>query len=184
MVKGQFFILGAVLLVIVFSLGLPFIRPAITSPSGDLPYISRNLQREFPAAFNLGLNETSELSVMSNFSLFLNKTLYDKLVAFSAFWVYSRNSSSSVNITAGNFLGKNTTATLTLNTGKSTSRSMFVRHGGSNSTLFTGPGTIFNLTIEFESRSRTVEWLRDKANLYVFFELRRGQDLVKEEVVA
>jgi len=181
MFKGQFFILGAVLMIIMFSIGIPFIKPSLSMPAEDLPYLSDNVRLEFPAAFNLGLNESNELSAMSGFSNFLNETLHDRFVEFSALWLYTKNQTRDVNMTIGNYLNQNTTVTLTIS---STEKEVFVQNRGSNTTLFTNPGSIFNLTIEFNSRSKTAELLRDKNNLYVFYELKREKDKINEEIVA
>lgn len=179
--KGQFFILGAIMLIILFFIGIPFLQPSLTSPIRDLPLLSKNIRLEFPVAFNLGLNESDERAVMKNFSLFLNTNLADRLIDFSTLWLYAKNSSENVNFTIGNFLGKNITVNLTISP---IEKEIFVQNNGTNSTLFSSPGSIFNLTIEFESRTATVEWLRDKVNLYVFYELRRNRDVIKEEIVA
>ena len=177
--KGQFFIIGAVLLAIAFFVALPHIRPFLTSPSQDMPFLSKNLKAEFPAAFNLGLNQSEPIKVMKNFSLFLNESLHDHLIDFTTLWVYSENSTTDVNFTLGNFLKQNITVTLSIST---TSEEVLVTLNDTNSSLFTSPGSVFNLTISFNSQEKTVEWLRDKSSLYVFFQLQRGNDIIIEEV--
>lgn len=191
--KGQFFLLGAIVLIVLFFVGAPLIQPPLSSPGNDLPFLLRNIKAEFPVAFNLGLNESNELNVMRNFSSFLNRTLLDRRVNFSSLWVYSRNSSTNANITIGNFLGGNLTVNLTyidtsinIITGSTNSVNtpLFVPNAATNSTILNKPGTPFNLTIRFGSRNTTIEWLRDKANLYVHLEMGRGKDIVREEITA
>lgn len=178
---GQFFILGAILLAVMFFIGLPLIKPLLSSPSSDLSYLSSNIYSEFPVALNLGLNQSDELRVLKNFTSFVNETLYDHFVRFSSLWIYAKNSSTNVNFTVGNYLNMNTTINLTIS---STETQFFVENNKTNSTLFTSPGTIFNLTIEFQSQTTTVEFLRDKVNLYVFYELKRGNDLIRKDIIA
>jgi len=179
--KGQFFLIGAVLLIILFFLGLPFISPSLTSPSNDLPFLSENLKQEFPAAYNLGLNQSDEINVLKNWSIFLNDTFHDHLINFTTLWITSYNVSNTVNFTIGNYLGGNSTVNLTIS---STTESVSVPLSDTGSVVFSSPGSIFNLTILFNSRSTTVEWLRDKKNLFVFYQLRRGNDILVEELSA
>lgn len=173
--KAQFFILAAILLVALFSISFPA-HPILSSPAEDLPFISKNLRSEFPSAYNLGLNQSGEQEAMLGFSRFLNEAMLDHSIQFSSVWVYSKNSSSNLNLTAGNFLGRNTTVNFSLG-----SASLFVLSNASNSTLIPDPGAIFNITIQFESQNFTVEWLKEKSNLYVFFEIRKGNNIVREE---
>ncbi|MBI4020834.1 MAG: hypothetical protein HY369_01185 [Candidatus Aenigmarchaeota archaeon] len=173
--------LGAVLLAIVFFIGIPFAQVAFTAPTKDLPFLANNLRLEYPAAYNLGLNKSQSVAVLSNFTRFVNATLADKLVNFTAFWLVSVNASTNLNITAGNFLGGNATILLTIG---SASTNLSVQTNSTNTTLFTAPGATFNLTIQAGGFTETVQWLRDKANLYVFFELRRNADTVREEIIA
>ncbi len=187
--RGQFFILGAILLIILFFIGLPITKPVLNSPSEDLPYISRNVQSEFPRALNLGLNHSSEHHSMGDFTLFFNRTLADHSVRFKALWIYTKNHTTGVNLTIGNYLGSGTTVSLSASSVESelptsATERVFVHHNGTNTTLLLGTGSPFNLTISFNSVSSTVELLRDKVNLYMFFEINRGEDLVREEFTA
>lgn len=178
--KGQFFLLGAILLAILFFIGMPLFTPLITNPSEDLPFLSNNLKNEFPVAFNLGLNQSNEEAILTNFTHFVNATLYDKLVNFTGLWVLARNTSASVNLTVGNFMGN---TTINFSTG-STTIHLYVQANHSNSTTLPSPGSIYNLSIVFQEKNFTTEWLRDKANLYLFYHLTRGEDEIQEEFTA
>lgn len=175
--KGQFFILGAILLVIMFSVGIPLIKPILTIPSEDLTFFSENIKNEYPAAFNIGLNHSNERSVMSNFTNFINKTLYDHNIGFNTLWVYTTNQSSDLSVIVGNYMGSYTQVNLSF----PTQYSVNVSNGVTDNVTVSGPGSTFNLTITHGTKTKTVEWARDKANLYVYYEMSRLDNIVKEE---
>ncbi|MBI4181551.1 MAG: hypothetical protein HY520_01110 [Candidatus Aenigmarchaeota archaeon] len=177
--KGQFFLLASILLAAAFLLGASFLPGSFRSPATDLPFLSENLKNELPAAYNLGLNQSSDVAALLNFSRFLNATLTDHGVNFTLLWVAARNASADANVTVGSLLGGNATVNLTIG---STTRSLQVAANGTNETLFTAPGAVFNLTIVAGDRSTTVEFLRNKASLYLFFRLQRGADRLQDEL--
>lgn len=181
--KGQFFIFGAIVMVLLFFLGIPYIRPILSSPGEDLSYLSKNIKAEFPAAFNIGLNESNADQILQNFTRFLDQTLSDYDIEFRALWAFSVNQSTDVNITVGNFLNSNTTVSMsTVFSGTTIDEDVFVQADRSNSTLLQNAESAFNITFEFESGSKEVEWVLNKANIYLWYELMRGNLLLRDEI--
>jgi hypothetical protein len=174
--KGQFFIVGALIIVILLFIGLPIIRPLLLNPSEDMKLLADNVEKELPYALNLGLKTNTPVSSLLNFTRFVDRVLTERDVTFSSLWIISQNSTGGVNITIGNFLPSNTTVTLGLTT-------VFVPTNSTNSTELSASEK-FNLTISFEGRQKTVEWLRKKTNLYAYLEFQRGENIIKEELVA
>lgn len=178
--KGQFFILGAVILIVALSSGINPIRGAMVSiPTEDIPYFSSNLKSEFPRAFNFGLQSGTPAQTLSSFSRFVNSTLLEHYMNFSTFWVYAKgDGSTTLQFTAGNFLGSDTSLHLNLN---GALKSISVPNNSTNSVTFTGVPSDFNITIMYGDESDTVEWVRDKGNLYCLFKIIRGRDSNREE---
>ena len=115
--KGQFFILGAILIISLFFMGLPNQGTFIVGKFEDIDYLFENVHREFPIALNNILNMSEDLNEapdrLMNFTRYVDSRASEKLINFSTFWVISWNSSpSNINVTAGNYLRYNTTVTL------------------------------------------------------------------------
>ena len=54
--KGQFFILGALLIVALFFSGLPKPPSIILPNTGELEFLYDNLQKNYPIVLNMGIN--------------------------------------------------------------------------------------------------------------------------------
>ena len=188
--KGQFFLLGAFMLIALFFIGLQFGKPLLQTRSGDLHYIHENVERELPRALNLGINESRPVEVLSNFTRYLKESLY--FVNFSALWIVTENidfdmsSPYTLNVTAGNFLGYEVTVNITIGT---VSSNVTVPDNQTNSTTFEiavigiDPGT-FDMNVSFDGTSKAMEGVvLNKHNLYALVKLQRGNDFVKEELV-
>jgi len=183
--KGQFFILGAILICSLFFIGLPRFTPLIKQPSSDLPYISSNLQSELPNALNIGLNGSAMLDTMTNFSHFLETKLRGRKINYTSLWLVMHNQSSGVNVTGGNFLGEEITISINITDGSgSTVESLIIPKGTNNSTLFSSVENTYNITIAFSDQEESESYPRDKVSLYAFYRLTRSNDVIKNHIFA
>ncbi len=179
--KGQFFIIGALLISAMLFLGLPRIA-LLSGQDPDLTMISRNLRFEYPHALNLGINQSSVTGTMNNFTVFLHQRLLERRVNLTALWVVVRNQSSNdINVTAGNLLGHG--ETLYINLTPTPVKSIFVGDSSLNSTYFSDTGDIFNITVSLGQQSSTFEMPRTKAGLYVLYRLSRGENEIVNTVI-
>ncbi len=156
--KGQFFLLGAFLIATLFFMGLP--RPASMNVEGmeDMAYIAANLQKEMPNAFNLGLDRGDHLNAMQNFTWFADSVLGNRRVAFGALLAFGNNiSTSDFNVTVFNYIGSNQSVNITIG---SSMYVMLVANNASNSTAFTGVGSLFNVSFRFGSEEKNMTWAR------------------------
>jgi hypothetical protein len=160
-------------------MGLPKSAYMVTPVSYDLKYLSDNLEKEIPNALNLGLGSGKPMEYLMNFTHFAEDVLRGRAINYSSLWLVARNQSSDLNITIGNFLGSNATVNLTI--GAATS-SVYVPNNSTNGTLFAAPGAAFNLTIVFVEQNYTADWQRDKASIYAFTELKRGDAIQIREI--
>ncbi len=180
--KGQAFLIGAILVCVMFFLGLPKSMPIMESSSNDLHYFSLGIRRELPMALNFGLNESAPIPYLKNFTLYSENTINGYYANFSSIWVVSRNlTGTGINITVGNFLGSDTSVNLTIS---GTEKQLSVKNNATNSTTFSSISQEFNLTIEYGSESKTLTWQRNKVNLYASFGITRENNKVSEEIVA
>ena len=177
-VKGQFFILGAVLMCAVFFVGLPLYGPQVQVSREDLKYISDNLEREFPRALNLGMKSGSGTSSLADFSRFADSGLSGQGMDFKGFWVVAEPDGSGVRITIGNFMGTSQSASITVN-GEEWNQE--VPDNSTQERIFSGVPDSYQIQIGFPGHSKTSEWLREKVNLYAFASVGRGADLAVAE---
>ena len=192
--KGQFFLLGGLLLIILFFIALPLALPSLKEPADDLPLLADNILREYPVAFNFAANASNQNELLRNFTFFVNETLADRNIRAHIFWVYSNTTSgaehdtdntvgaspSLINLTAGNFLGSSVTFSANIS---SVSASIAMNDNTTASISLSNTLAFYNLTLNF-STPTVVEWTRDKGNLYVFVELSRGTSLVRKDLSA
>ncbi|MBI4020270.1 MAG: hypothetical protein HY367_02975, partial [Candidatus Aenigmarchaeota archaeon] len=103
--SGQFFILGAILLSVLFFLGLTLTNTLLTSPKKDISFLSENYKRDLPRAFNLGVLQGQSGRSLGNFTNFTDSVLTQNFINFTAFFVVSEPADNdTVDITIGNFL--------------------------------------------------------------------------------
>lgn len=178
--KGQFFILGALALVILFSANLSLTQPIVSGPESYTRHFSENFERELPRALNLGLNQSSARDVMVNFSRFVQWEMGSRQINFSSLWLYTEGNASTanVNLTVGNFLWGPRTVTVTLD---GTQRQLYVPFNSTNSSLFTSVSGKYNISISYGSRSATYEWHRPKSSLYAYTSFVKEEDSSVEE---
>lgn len=183
--KGQFFLIGGLLLAVIFFMGLPKPYPLAQQPVvEDLKYVYENLETEFPRALTLGLNSTAAIDTLQNFTRFIDSTLESRYMGFDSLWVVSRgNTSIMINVSVGNFLAANVNITLNLTDagGTSTIQYINVTANRTNSIEFHSVTSDFNLSISYNSETETLVWERDKANIYALINLTRGDTIKKEE---
>jgi len=182
--KGQFFLIAGLLLCIMFFMGLPKPEPLQEPTIEDIKYVYENIERDFSHALTLGLNESAAIDTMKNFTNFTYITLSARYIGFDSLWVISEgNTSTIINVSVGNFLDNevNVTLTLTRASGTSTIKYVNATKNSANSTEFHTVTSDFNLTIAYNDESKTVEWERDKVNLYALVNLTRRENIRKEE---
>jgi hypothetical protein len=191
-VKGQFFVLGAIIIVTLFFIGLPKSYPLTYERSADIVYIFDNIEREYPIALNLGLNESNQIDTMKNFTWFADRVASEHLINFTVLWVItetSNTSSEDLNVTIGNFLGHSTTVhveTWYYCGGPADcywDDYVTVGDNSTNHTLNMSFGHVFNMTVSFDSEQKDVYYLRrDKTNFYVFISLERDENVIRDHI--
>lgn len=191
--KGQFFVLGAILIVGLFFIGLPKSDPLTYTRSGDLVYIFGNIEREFPIALNLGLNESNHIDTLKNFTWFTDRVMDEHLINFTALWLITEatnTSSDDLNITIFNYLGHNIIYNLSVcNADGTPSCSLGINiplDNNSTNSWYYGPGfftDLLNITLEFESNTVNLDLIqKDKVNFYAFISLERNENIIRGEV--
>jgi len=188
---GQFFLLGAFLLIALFYVGMQFGKPLVHTDTKNLHYIIDNVKTELPHALNLGINKTTPTPIMTNFTRYLDESLY--FVNFSTLWIYTDNIdfgsliggfTETLNVTLGNFLDYSVTVNVTVD---GTSKDITIVNNETNSTAFEVDITAdryFNMTVKFDGTTRQMNnTVLDKYNLYALIKVQRGGDFIKEELV-
>ena len=174
--KGQFFLLGAFLIAVLFFVALP--RPASISFEGtdDMRHFALNLQKEMPNAFNLGIRQGDYLSVMNNFTWFAARVLNDRDISFTTMMGFGNNiSTTDFNVKVWKYYGSNLTVNITIG---SSLFQLFVAYNQSNSTTFTSVGDTFNISFKYAREERNMTWARDKYSVYGLLKFVRTNNTV------
>jgi len=178
--KGQFFLLGAILLSTLFFIGLPSAVNLVTKDVSDMEYLSENIEKEIPMAMNLDINDVSGTSHIEDFSSFLISKMAERNIGLSLFWVYTKPTETGVDVTAGNYMGQEESISITVN---SDIRTSSVSHSTTNEETFSGTGESTNLGIVFSATNKDIPIKKDKHNLYCYISLSRGTELIVREII-
>ena len=181
--KGQFFLLGAFLLIMIFYVGIAlYFSPSHQSAGADyLPAVFDNIKNEYPVAFNLGMNASDPVTTLANFTAFAVNMTGRMNANLDVLWIVTENVSDNLNVTVGNFLEYPTTITLNVS---GDVVEMRVDSGGTNSSLFTSPPSEFELRANFNTTEKNLILEKYKANLYVILEMTKGNDKIAGEMKA
>ncbi len=182
--KGQFFLLGTFLFITMFYTGISvFISPSQTSVSAidDLEDLFENIENEYPRVLNFGLNDSSHVSKLVNFTDFAINLTKGRGSSLHAIWLVTENVSDDLNITVGNFLGYS--ATVTLNVSGDVEE-VYVDNGETGSLLFTSPQSEFELGLNFNTTEKNLLLEKYKVNLYLILEMRKGGNKITGEIKA
>ncbi len=189
--KGQFFVLGAILIVTLFFVGLPKPYPLTQTRSSDMVYIFKNLEREYPIALNLGLNESDPVNTLMNFTWFADRVMDEHMINFTVLWIITETTnetSEDLNITIGNFLGHDTIIKVVIVTpGEPSSWTNVTINNNSTNSTYRGPPSpavaqTFNLTITIFSESETKAFTyqqREKVNFYALISIERDENVIR-----
>ena len=179
--KAQFFIIGTVLICVLFFSGLVFYKTGIkTTPSKDLFYVSENLKSEFPKALNLGLKEKKGSSDFFEFNKFIKNMLQEKTVKFYSFWLIAEPLGTGLNVSVGN-IRKPGTVIININGDEKT---ISLNEEETKSAVFSNPPEEFQITLSFGNKTKTMRWVRNKVSLYCWFSLERGENAASNEIEA
>jgi hypothetical protein len=188
--KGQFFILGAVLLCALFFIGMPPPEAVTMGFTQDLSYLHENIGGEFPVALNLGLNQSRSFSYLLNFTRFIYDKMEERNINFTCMWLVTEYTDpdnplhSSLNVSIGNLLGLETNFTLNVSVGSSeTLQSAVVPDNSTGSLLFQASNidSIYNITVSFNNFEKKITLPRGRASVYSRIELERaGENIIGE----
>jgi hypothetical protein len=172
--KGQFFLLGAFLVVALFYMGLPRNTAISFEKSADLGYFMANMQKEFPNSYNLGINTGDPIGTVRNFTWFADRIVRGRRAVLNAVIGMGNNdTASNYNVTVFNYYGSNLTINITI---KATMKQLFVANNQSNNSLFTaaeGVEETFNISFKYASEEKNMTWPRDKRSIYGMVKFNR-----------
>lgn len=182
--KGQFFLVGALALILMFYIGISvYLSPFSAKPSlgEDIENLFSNIKNEYPRVLNFGLNDSLPVQTLVNFTNYAIDETEGRGSDFRALWLITQNISDDLNITVGNFLGYNTNVTLTIS---SENKQIQVDDGKTNSAIFTSAPSEFNLTLNFNTKEKNLLLEKYKTNLYLILEMIKGDEIISGETKA
>ena len=182
--KGQFFLVGAFFLILLFYIGISaYLSPSFAGAVAEegISNLFDNIENEYPRAFNFGLNVSEPVETLVNFTDFSMNITEGRGSDLRVLWLTTENISDNLNVTAGNFLGY--PAYVNLNVSGDT-KAVYVNNGDMNSSLFTSPPSEFELRLSFNTTEKNLLLENYKANLYVILEMTSGEDKITGEIKA
>ncbi len=181
--KGQFFMLGALALVVAFAIGLNIPEGAEAPRAEDISIFTENLRKDLPMSLNFGLNEGLGVRNLENFTLYTKSVISGHYIDYSAAWVVTETlPGPEINVTFGNYWGSDLDVNLTVNGNTVT---LLVPNNSTQSVQFAGvPTPLFTLSVVFNGESRNIELVKEKMNLYGLVQLERGDIVIREEIIS
>ncbi len=173
--KGQVYMMAAFVFVVLFSIGMSGLRPAVFSERETLGPFLENAASELPVAYNLERDTTD----LHNFTHFVKSVALEKNIDFRALWLISRNRRDNLLVTAGNFLGSKGAVFVKIG---SQNASFILEDGEMDSAAFENMGESFRIEIEYEGKKAVLEWKRDKDNLYADVAAERGGNVARRVI--
>ncbi len=182
--KGQFFLVGAFFLILLFYMGISaYLSPSYVSTSTreGISDLFENIESEYPRAFNFGLNGSEPVKTLVNFTDYAIDIMKGRGLGLEVLWLVTENSSGDLNVTVGNFLGYYTTFTLNVS---GDVKEFGIGNGDTDSLLFTSPPSEFGLGLNFNTTEKNLLLEKYKANLYSVLGMRKGEDMITGEIKA
>jgi len=180
--KGQYFLLGAMIFCSLFFLALPLSGTG-TSKSDDFSSISDNIEREFPRSVNLGLANGHAEENAYDFGMFVREYLKERSASLRMFWVISKPvpGTSALNVSVANFLGEGSDFSIEISGDR---KDFHLKDGEKGYAVFGMVPSNVAISLSSPDEEKTLEWKRDKVNLYLFYEIRRGKDISRNSMEA
>lgn len=181
--KGQFFLLGALLLSTLFFLFLPSQVALTGGQVDDMTRIADNLESEIPHSLNVAMLEDGLPQKLGQFTGFLRDEMSERFIDMESLWVVTipdQSTPGHVEVYSGNWLGESTTVSVTIDTEE---RTLNLDDGEIDSVDYFNVGDEFDITVKFDERSWSGHLARDKVSLYNLFKVSRGDNLIVKEIV-
>jgi hypothetical protein len=182
--KGQFFLIGGFLVLLLFYTGIStFFSPGYSQKGikGEMANFFSNIKDEYPAALNLGLNSTGGAQALVNFTDIVINATKGRGASLAALWILTHNSSDNLNVTIGNYMGAALNVTLNVSGSLST---LEIGGGETASVVFASPLSELDFRASFNTTEKNLLLEKYKTNLYVFLEMKKGSDKITGETVA
>jgi hypothetical protein len=179
--KGQFFLAGALMLCVMFFLGLPMSNVSSTDYTSDLSYLAENLESEIPRSLNLVLLGGDDPERLGEFSDFIRSRTGDRYMEMDLLWVVlvPDTEDPDVEVYAGNWLGRPEPVTVTLDGAEEV---LDTNDREISSVEFYGLGSEYVLEVSFDGRAWSDTFTRDKTSLYAYIMLSRGENSIVRDI--
>ena len=180
--KGQFFLLGAFILAVLFFVGISTrISPgSISFPKiNPLETLFDNVEDEYARALNLGLNESRPVEVLTNFTEFVEEKLAERGGELSLLFILTENVTDDVNVTVGNYLGYPVSIALNVS---GVTKTIDVPDRETGYAMFSDPPETFTLKVSFNTTEKNLLLEKRKVNLYYILEMRKGENIIKGDM--
>ncbi len=179
--KGQFFIIGALLICSLLYIGLAPTISVTVADSADMGRLAENMESELPHALNIGAVSPGVPGALMGFSNFSADAAHGRGISMKCLWVAIEPGQGSVNVTVGNLMGAEETVGIDVD---GTYMAVRVPDGAFNYTELPVSGPSFTVNITHADGGTAAEMPSNKTSLYAFLQLSRGGDVTRKEILA
>jgi hypothetical protein len=179
--KGQFFLIGAVLIcMLLYAASVPLITVQGRPPE-DMGALSDNMEAEMPHALNIGINSSSPAGTLISFCNFSRSAASSRGIDLSAVFVVFESTGSGTVATAGNAAADDATVGLDVD---GTHVELTVPAGSVSSAQFPAAGEHFDVTVETDAGTYGATLPANKTSMYCALSLSRGGTVIGKEILA
>ncbi len=179
--KGQFFIIGALMVCTILYFGMGPNMDISGTGSDDMNMIARTLQKEMPHALNIGIKGSAPIQTLRNFTLFSVSSLGKGRIGLTCHWLVFREAGSQVNVSAGNFMGSPKVFYVNVS---GTEKAIYAGDGMVNSSLFPVSGKKYDASVTVDGEKDAFTLLTNKTSIYSELTLSRSGNVVRKEILA
>lgn len=182
--KGQFFMIGAISLAVLFFLGLPTAMLSGTGGTEDMTVLAENLERELPMAINTILLEGESPSRLGEFLGFVRDNAGSRYMDLGVLCVAAIPDSGNpgdVTIHGFNWLGESTLLGVDID---GDSQQMALDDAGSGSLGYSGVSQGYDIQASWRGGSWSADLPRDKTSICCFLSLSREGNRIMKEIAS
>lgn len=179
--KGQFFLIGAVIVcMMLYAASAPLVNVQ-GGPDQDISALSENMEKEMPRALNIGINASDPAGTLISFANFSRSAAVSRGMDLSVVFVIFESTGSGTVATAGNAAAGQAIIGIDVD---GTYAELSVPAGSVNSTQFPAAGDTFDFSVTAGGLTTDATMPGGKTGLFAISTISRGGVVLRKEILA
>jgi hypothetical protein len=179
--KGQFFLVGALVVCMLLYAGLAPLSVVQSEPAHDVSALSNNMQAEMPRALNIGINSSDPAGTLISFCNFSRSAAANRDIEMEGVFLVFEAFPTGIVASAGNAAAEDITVGVSVS---GTYRELTVPAGAINVTTFPAAGETFDVYMYHSGETSYVTIPSNKTSLIATVILSRGGTVIRKEILA